>query len=378
MKAAIQDRQTLLSLSPLDLATYLRTRGWKETRKDPQSSQWVLRRDREELEVLLPLDRQLRDYPLRIGELIRTLEIAEQRSQLQILADITAARYDVIRIRTIDDSVRDGSIPLEKALSILYNSQDLLLAAACSAIGPQPYFLGSLPEEAHHYVKGVRMGQTERGDFSLTLLAPVPPDLQAALFPGPEDDPAPFERRATRMLMQALGAVREAAAESVASGSIEPFERAVEQGVSANFCEALASLQEESGANLLEFRLSWAPSRPEREDIVPTQAHFSQDLVPVLREASRILRKQANDQSWLSPLLAEWTDPEAQWLPGLKPGQLDEARALKELAEITNRFDSLRRMAEEAFRSTQFALPNEEAHRRAMRQEVTAFRRRSP
>lgn len=283
MKAAIQDRQTLLSLSPLDVAAYLRTHGWKETAQDSRSSQWVLRRDRGEIEVLLPHDRKLRDYRIRMGELLETLELAEQRPRLQILADVAAAHFDVLRLRRIPGSPAGSAITLDQAVALLRDSRSLLLAAASSAVRPQPHFRKPFPEEANRFVEGLRIGFPQGGDDLLSLLSPLSSDR-------PEE---PFGRRATRTLMQALAAVREAAAESTASGTREAFGRAVAQGVSSNLCAALANLLEEAETHLLEVTVSWAASCSQEVEGTPGQVQLSRDLVPALREAGPILEERA-------------------------------------------------------------------------------------
>jgi hypothetical protein len=283
MKAAIQDRQTLLSLSPMDVAAYLRTHGWKETAKDSRSSQWTLRRDRGEIEVLLPHDRKLRDYRLRMGELLETLEIAEQRPRLQILADVAAVHFDVLHLRRVSDSSTDVSLTLDQGLALLRDSRSLLLAAASSAVHPKPHFRKPFPEEANRFVEGLRIGPTEGGDALLSLLAP--------LSAGPPEEP--FGRRVTRTLMQALAAIQVAAAECAASDSREAFDRAVGQGVSSNLCAALANLLEETGADLLEVRVSWALSYSTRKDGTPRQVHLSRDLISVLRQAGQFLEGEA-------------------------------------------------------------------------------------
>lgn len=279
--AAIQDRQMLLSLSPLDVAAYLRTHGWKETTKDSRSSQWVLRRERGQIEVLLPHDRELRDYRLRMGELLQALEIAEQRPRLQILADVAAVHFDVIRLRRVSDAAADVSLTLDQGLALLRDSRSLLLAAAGSAVHPQPHFRKSFPEAASRFIEELRIGLPQGGDVLLTLLSPLSSDL-------PEE---PFGRRVIRTLMQALAAVRDATAESSESNFREAFIQTVGRGVSSNLCASLANLLEEAGADL-EVRVSWAPSLSTR-DGTPDQVHLSRDLVPVLREASLFLEGEA-------------------------------------------------------------------------------------
>ena len=76
MRATIRDTETLRAISPLEVATYLRTRGWHEARSLPgKGSFWKLKdAEGEELEVALPLDRGERPLPgpiQRLGRPVR-------------------------------------------------------------------------------------------------------------------------------------------------------------------------------------------------------------------------------------------------------------------------------------------------------------------
>ncbi|HEX2225078.1 MAG TPA: hypothetical protein VHN15_12825 [Thermoanaerobaculia bacterium] len=279
MNAAIQDRQMLLSLSPLDVAAYLRTHGWEETAKDSRSSQWVLRREGGEIEVLLPHDREFRDYRLRMGELLQALELAEQRPRLQILADIAAVHFDVIRLRRVPRSSAGGAMTLNQAVALLQNSRSLLLAAACATVHPKSHFHYPIPEKASQFVEGLRVGSSLGGNDLLSLLSPLSLGLS-------EES---FGRRVTQTLMQTLAAVQDAAV----SETQEAFDWTMARGVSSNFCAALANLLEETDTDLLEVRVSWAPSCSTREDGTPSQVHLSRDLIPMLRQASQFLEGEA-------------------------------------------------------------------------------------
>lgn len=70
----------------------------------------------------------------------------------------------------------------------------------------------------------------------------------------------------------------------------EPFERAVQYGVSANLCSALADMGEMVPEARVEIRFTWARTR---RRVVGGAEPFvlSSDAVPVMREAARVLRE---------------------------------------------------------------------------------------
>ena len=48
----------------------------------------------------------------------------------------------------------------------------MLLAAACAARNPQPFYRAGSNKEAMDYMRRVKLGQTEHGSFVVTLLCP--------------------------------------------------------------------------------------------------------------------------------------------------------------------------------------------------------------
>lgn len=99
MKATIRDQQTLRSVEPYQLAAYLHAQGWKEVeRTEGLRAVWGLAQDGEKYELLVPLTHDLRDYALRMAEVLKTLETVEERSQPELLRAIETTSSDIIRI----------------------------------------------------------------------------------------------------------------------------------------------------------------------------------------------------------------------------------------------------------------------------------------
>jgi hypothetical protein len=103
----------------------------------------------------------------------------------------------------------------------------------------------------------------------------------------------PYERLVTTSLAHALQAVEQAAENSASSGSVESFEAAVQKGVSANLCEAVAGLSSDGDMNRsVEFAFSWSRLRPVAASQV-SRVVVARDRVPFVREAARLLRERA-------------------------------------------------------------------------------------
>jgi hypothetical protein len=294
MIATVRDIAALQAVGPVDLAAYLRAKGWLE--EGPLGDRGAVWRGRgisgDEYEVLLPLDRRLRDYVARIGDALRTLEAAEERSQLEILSDLTTASADTIRVPASPEHTADGSVPFDVGLRLVEGARDMMLAAACSAVERKAYYPTRKPQQAQDYVsRSLRLGQTERGSYVITVLSRLSPVLQPPL---PETEGAgiddPFERQVTQTLAWGLAALHVAAAEAAATGAMRPFHEAVPRGVSGNLCDAVARMGEEIGTGVLDIRLSWAPVRPAPAHL-PRQVVFTPDAVRVIGEAARVFRE---------------------------------------------------------------------------------------
>jgi hypothetical protein len=177
-----------------------------------------------------------------------------------------------------------------------------MLAAACAAVAPRRYFQTRKPTQAVEYVRqSVRLGQTERGSFVLTILAQLPPALaapvQTTMFAELLDPLEPYERKVTRTLAIGVATARRAAEEAAINGKLVPFDTAVAQGVSANLCDALAGLGSTIPDSLVDLDFTWSRSRPVVEHL-PTHVTFSNEMLPVLREASRLLRETSTAEEY--------------------------------------------------------------------------------
>ncbi len=235
----------------------------------------------------------LRDFSHRIADALRTLERVEERDQIEILADLSLTSDDVIRVRLTDTEAVDSTLSLERASHVVARTYDLILAAACAATEPRLCYPSRKPQKATDYMRNVRMGQTERGSFVITALSRVAPALQFAEEADALGIPEPFERRVTEKLASALDAASSAAAHAITSGDLSRFEAAVDRGVSANLCEAIAGMEaSEEHWHDVEVRISWARSRPARRSL-PARFLITADMAPVFQETARVLRSKS-------------------------------------------------------------------------------------
>ena len=301
MKGHVTDPEFLASIRPVDLQLYLRANGWKPIATTVQSDavDWEFNSGNASAEVTAPKNARWRDYPRRIREVLAELSQLEGRSESVIAQDIQRASRDIVRMRAVVEGRTDGSIPLEDGALLARSARSLMLAAACAAWEPRRAYHNRKPQPATEYVKGLSMGQTEVGSFVLTVLSPVPPAFtQQASLPFGDGTPTPtpmpdnYNRKVTRTLSTALGAVKQATESSIVTGEITPFDEAVVAGVSADLCESLGLIHECRKITALSISFGWAPSRPEPTH-VPTHHEFTPDALEYIKAAGRSLRERS-------------------------------------------------------------------------------------
>jgi hypothetical protein len=296
MRVAVHDAAALRALKPLEVAAYLRAKGWQqEADIGDKGSLWLLRREADgtEFDVTLPAKRELKDYVLRMAEVLRGLADAEDRSELDVLTDVQTATADLIRVRTPGRDAENGTLPFDQAVTFVERSRDMMLAAACAAIDKRSVYAKRKAQQAMDYLGHARMGQTERGSFVLTILSPVAPVLrppQEALFPVEHEDP--YERQVTRTLIGALKALDEAARAAAVHGDMTPFQDAVSRGVSANLCDAVVGLSAVSRGEGLDVQVAWSRTRPV-DSMIPTRVLLGSDSILLIEEAARQFRETA-------------------------------------------------------------------------------------
>ena len=139
MNVDIRDAEAVKAIRPVEAALYLRASGWVASDQQAgRAATWTRQVEGEDYEALLPMDPQVRDYALRMGELLSVLSAAERRSQWEVYSDLLTIAFDVTRIRISDPELTDGTLPIEEHAQIAQKARDLVLAAACAATERRP------------------------------------------------------------------------------------------------------------------------------------------------------------------------------------------------------------------------------------------------
>lgn len=284
-RVRILEASALRDVTPAALRAYAMAQGWQLV--EPYGSHSDVYQLEGVGEAIIPGTTALSDYARIVSDLIELFAKAEDRDQLSTYRDLSSADQDVVRVRA-PEAEDDGSVQLETGVELIVHARDLLLAAACSASDPRPAYRAGRVKAANDYLERVRMGQTERGSFIVTMLSPVPPTLESTTQPSfwPSLPEEPFARRVTRRLVDGLEVALKAVEQTNRGADFGVFVNGVPQGISANLCEAAANLIVRGDG--LNVTVTWARTRPTPEKI--RRVNFSPSDADVLREAARIFR----------------------------------------------------------------------------------------
>ena len=280
MQVSIHDREALSAISPAALSAYARMAGWR--RHDMYRDHSVIYVGDTLPEIIVPGTARLGDYASAVSALIGTFTQVSDQDEVAVYRALVKADRDEIGVRVADAD--DGSLGLNDGVDLVAGARDMVLSAACSLHETRPVYRAGANREAEDLLRSMRLGQSARGSFVVTLLTPVVPPPIPDLSAEPAERDAPIARQMTERLAEALTGARRAAERTVA-GEAGAFGAAVSSGVSANLCEALARMIEPFST--LDIRVSWALTRPMS---VPGIVRFGRADAALLREAARSFR----------------------------------------------------------------------------------------
>jgi hypothetical protein len=297
VKLVIQDSETLRSLSPTKVALYLRSKDWKRHRHEADRfSTWVKAFPGEAVtELLLPELDSFSDYPLRIAELLDDLTRLSEQSQYSLFMEIVEVDLDVHRFRSDALERLPGSVALDEGVALVNTARDAIIAAACTVEGPRARIPGRRPRKVEDALRGASLGQTEIGSYVVKAQLPVAPKIQDDLFESQPAEAEPFERLIGQRLIEAMGALRQAAMEGVETGSIGSLQSLLERGVSAELCAAFIDLQEKTRSPFVEVTSTWAAARPLafRSEVRPSTVRIESNLIAPIRRVAASMRARS-------------------------------------------------------------------------------------
>lgn len=311
MLVQLRDREALASLPTICLTTYLNSHGWTNQGQWGQRPAIIYTKEDGDSgsEVLVPTRDSIADYAESMAQSVAVLAAVEKRSQFDVYRDLMSAGADMIQVRSINGS-GSKQLSLRQSAHLLGDAYDLLASAARATERPRSSYRGPLSSEVVEYLDNVIPLAGDYQSYTLTLHCPVPAGFGTQLGMGDEFH-APFSRRATLKLAEALQHSKNAIAEAVTDGALASFRETVAYGVSANLCDAIAELAKKGEG--IEIGLSWADVRPPSPSkIASPKFQFSEHSGEILTEAAKTIRRDepSLDESVIAQVVKLEREPE--------------------------------------------------------------------
>lgn len=298
-------------IPPTDLRDYAKDRGWvlfKEAAKDRlyvMSNPHFARR-----QLVFPMDTTAPDYSEAVMLVIDKLASMENRTPQDVMKNLLEVGDDAIAFRVTSPRLDERFLPLAFAGAMLTGAQQLLLASACAVLKPQTHHPRLSRTEAQQFLETAKFRHTQSGSFILNVSCSVQAlDVQAPLFPGEAD--APFVRRATTTLRNALAQLVKAIETDSLNAFVDATKKDANPVVSSNLCEALTRFEDSSLKNSVEISITWAASIPKpalegRVSIIRIQHGY----FPRIEEVRRELRSTSHHLEDVFPGTVERLDGE--------------------------------------------------------------------
>jgi hypothetical protein len=283
------------SLLPRSAEMYLHANGWEPRERTPMFSTWYRRVDDRPVQLFLPLSPEPADFADRLVDFVVKLAAVEHRDEDTVLTNLRYTAADLVRVRLVSQRTGEGELPIEEGTRLFEGARDMMLAAACAAVNYRPNFGPRKPAEASEFLDRVRLGQTEKGSYVVTVITDLPDATEGTLFEGATDELIwePFERRVTTTLVNALSAADLAAHQAMSDPSAfeQAFDDAVERGVTANLCDALGRIVSDEDAPAdIRVSVDWAPAM-RVSDTAPRAIELDTGVLSVVRAAGDHLKK---------------------------------------------------------------------------------------
>lgn len=239
----------------------------------------------EDAEIILPTSKDLKDYDRSVMNLIKELSRVEVQPIATIVKNIINASNDQISIRIAHHDVNEGSIPLEDGVLLHEKIRDMMSSVALSTISREKYFSGPRPPEALNYLNEIRFGLSEKGSYIVNVLAPV----EVPRHHQDEFETTSFSRLVTETLSKSLKALNQAINGYQRNNEVEAFNSMIQDGVSANLCDALIGLSGQNRNRNFEISLNTSKAVEYQNDLNNTFAFKNSDT-EILERASNFFK----------------------------------------------------------------------------------------
>jgi hypothetical protein len=286
---------TITSDSLGSVQAYLRRRGWVEEPPGPGGS-WWRRPDPQEAAIGVP--NRIVPGTTEWRSVVESVAAYERRSFEEIAETIRNQFIDVHQLGIASDFIT-WSVPLSAGATLLTSVRMMLRASAMAANSPRADIL-NFSKGAESIANEARLAHTREGSYIIPLLMPIPPqqaDPARQPITGMEIERVEYEpaqRRVTRTLAQALGAVQRGIIEPAREPQARDIAPLVAAGVSRQFVGAVKDILASPAVGEFKATFQWAGAITPPGG-VPAHVEMPAEAGLFLETAERLLKSSRRD-----------------------------------------------------------------------------------
>jgi hypothetical protein len=249
--------------------------------------------------VVAPVNRKIADYPNRLAVLLNDLAQLYGESIDNIISAIVNSGYEPLKI-IANEGENDNTLGYDATLDLLRSAFRLIDYSAVVELADHPLRIvqGRRKDIIRDYLNTVRVGQTEVGSYVLTLL--MPRRASGLSTEWSESDTDAFGAKIAKRLNRSLSV-----AKSAISNAGPDAEALVEQGLTANFMNTLATMVDAVPCVALGVQAE----RPERGAAADLQRFRSSDRVSLLQVGSILTPPEMRSPISLRGTITRITEP---------------------------------------------------------------------
>jgi hypothetical protein len=293
---ATYKNEILEQVNPRFLGAYLSAKGW--TVQEQGASQIWKYRNGSNSDVEITVDSANPDTSAQIVEALGKLETVEGRPGAAILDELAHSDSDIVRVAVRNQETANHTLAMENSVRLMQGIQRLLSAVAWSTLEPSAYLSGKKPPQVGQYIRDVRIASLSAEGYGHTAISPLSQVDQEAL-----------SRRVMLTLVTALNEIVQVASAPAQFGEKDTRRHLIEEGVSANFCEALVLLfgkastkkkrakTSSEAPTLVDVNFTWSPMVAVPKD-TPTSIILDAEMIPVLQDFSGMLRETSPQENF--------------------------------------------------------------------------------
>lgn len=254
-----------INVNPIDLRDYAKALGWQMVPAALRDRLYVLNHASfTHRQLVFPMDADAPDYAEACENSVQRLAELHSKSNGQVLRELLNVRNDLLRMR-IGPNSRIRTLPLSYAVSAVSAARQILLSSACSVVRPRSIHPRLTISEAQQLVDRSKFDQTEEGSFILNIACPLNAvSYQPALDEGVS---ITFVRKALILAVKGMQRVVHSIERDEVDVLVQDVVEGTEVHVSANLCDALSMLRDESADCTVEVGVLWSPDIPRPHDL---------------------------------------------------------------------------------------------------------------